>query len=46
MNVIGIQQVNKGQGHKVLGLAYVKYELDNEKHSFIDVDIKDYFATL
>ena len=28
MNVIWIQGVNKGRGHKGLGMAYVKYVLD------------------
>ena len=30
MHVIGIHRVNKGIGHKVLGLAYVKCILDQE----------------
>ena len=42
MNVIVIQQVNKGRGHLVLGLSYVKCELDDEKYLFIDMDIETY----
>ena len=42
MNVIGIQRVNKGRGHKVLGLAYVKYLLDPENMAFRDQGICDF----
>ena len=42
MNVIGIQRVNKGRGHKVLGLAYVKCLLDPENMAFRDQGIYDF----
>ena len=42
MNVIGIQRVNKGRGHKVLGIAYVKCVLDREKKIFKDQGIYDF----
>ena len=42
MNVIGIQRVNKGRGHNVLGLAYIKCVLDPEVMAFKDQGIYDF----
>ena len=42
INVIGIQRVNKGRGHTVLGLAYVKCVLDPEVKAFRDQGIYDF----
>ena len=42
MNVIGIQRVNKGREHKVLGLAYVRHVLDPEVNAIKDQGIYDF----
>ena len=42
MNVIGIQRVNKGRGHNVLGMAYVKCVLDPEEKAFKYQGIYDF----
>ena len=39
---LGMQRVNKGRGHKVLGIAYVKCVLDLEKKTFKDQGIYDF----
>ena len=42
MNVVGVRRVNPGHGHKVLGFAYVKCVLDDEKFVLQDVHIDDF----
>ena len=42
MNVVGVRHVNPGHGHKVVGLAYVKCVLDNERLVLKDVNIEDF----
>ena len=39
MNVIGLRRVELGHGHKVVGLSYVTYVLDDECFAYQDVDL-------